>query len=806
MTSPRRFSLVLPLLSFACPSPDEGGGSTSDDPSAEAPGSDAALGNAPDPQAGAPNIGGGLRMATFNAQFLPSKFNAGTLEENGERLVERILAADYDFIALNEVFDEDLREILTSGLKGRYPHYVEYLDGDDLEDSGLALYSKFAFDPLPDPQFRTTPPDCRASGPTVQADPASGVPYEYDADCDNVAFLEYDDCHDHDCKAGKGVALVRLHHPLTDQSINVMFTHMQASYIPANHPDEEADLDDAKDWYFDRKAQLETAEKLLRGTVGDGRIADELVFFLGDFNIDGDLADDDLGNYTIYNTENLHEWLARFSDPASFFADVLHDAWAFENAPAAASGKFDRGITNVTAWGGKSDGARLDYILTKPEAGCAQHMTLARNLDWGAPYVETGMGPDGIGLGGVDELSDHVGVNLDWNVRTTACSPATAHVVDVDPGELGQEAGHLDQPGTMKWYRFDEAGTYSFDLQGPDGAEFRVYEGTDLTTPVVNYKKETTEVQFKDLFVGEQFRISSAPFYVRVYHPDRTQGDVEYSLLALRHDCLSMQTACALRPGEALPHALPADPLGGLGNEAWFELYTESTPNDLTQELRFFVQAIPDTASDGGFELELVDADGVSPIDSNKILEPAVGGLGLSIRSTETKNVKRYLKVVRMPPGTAPYPAQYNHFAIGWTTDLTILFGAAQGGQSLQLRCLAENDGVDLDYDDEMWLASASIGGTEVADKTFIGDFDDGNKAPMDGILNAPLHFTSADPLVVEFFEYDDGLNGGDDVYQHTIDALDPAIAGPLPQSFTFAPGGDGLYQFRYNLTHGFDE
>ena len=74
------------------------------------------------------------------------------------------------------------------------------------------------------------------------------------------------------------------------------------------------------------------------------------------------------------------------------------------------------------------------------------------------------------------------------------------------------------------------------------------------------------------------------------------------------------------------------------------------------------------------------------------------------------------------------------------------------------------------------------------------------------GILNAPLYFTTTDPLVVEFYEYDDGLNGGDDVHSHTIDALDPATAGPLPQSFTFAPGGSGLYQFRYNLTHGFDE
>jgi len=103
-------------------------------------------------------------------------------------------------------------------------------------------------------------------------------------------------------------------------------------------------------------------------------------------------------------------------------------------------------------------------------------------------------------------------------------------------------------------------------------------------------------------------------------------------------------------------------------------------------------------------------------------------------------------------------------------------------------------------------VASAEIGGTEVAGETFIGDFDDGNKAPMEGILNAPLHFTSADPLVVQFYEYDDGFNGDNDEYQRTIDALGPSTAGPLAQSFTFAPGGSGLYQLRYDLTHGFDD
>ncbi|MBK8716992.1 MAG: endonuclease/exonuclease/phosphatase family protein [Deltaproteobacteria bacterium] len=755
------------------------------------------------------NIGAGIRMATFNAQFLPSKFAAGTLEENGDHLVERIIAADYDFIVLNEVFDADLQEILTDGLAERYPYYVEYLDAGDLEDSGLALYSKFAFDPLPEPVFAIDPRDCEASGATIHVVPAdpNTVPYDYDQDCESVGFIEFDACNDDDCFASKGVGLVRLHHPVTGESINVLFTHTQASYIPAGHPHEQAEIADAKDWFSTRDAQLDDAERLLRGSIGDSAVDRELVFMLGDLNIDGDLVDPDYGdNYTVYNIENLHEWVYQFANAGSFFTDVLHDAWAFENAPVDPSGHFDRGITNVTAWGGQSDGARLDYILTKPSAGCAQHMTLARNLDWGAPYIETGMGPAGIGSGGTDEISDHVGVNLDWNVRTTACSPATAVLLDPAPGQLHQVTRTLDQPGTMKWFRFDEPGTYSFELQTSSGAEFRVYEAIDLTTPVVNYKAETTELHFRrDDFVGKEFRISSAPFYVRVFHPDRTQTNVEFTLRTVQHDCLTIDTACALRPGDALAHDLPANPTGGLGNEAWFELCTEATPQDLTQDLTFFVHGIRDTATDGGFQLELVDADGVA-IDSDEILEPASGGVGLAIRKYERHEIKQYLRLTRSPPMSAPYPSRYNHFAIGWTTDLSIFFGSAQGGQSLQLRCLEENDGVDLDYDDEMWLAFVKLGASEIVSATFIGDFDAGNKAPMDAMLGGPIYFTDADPLVLHFYEDDDFLNGDNDEYERSIATLDRATAGPVAETFVFEPGGSGLYQFRYNLTHGFDE
>jgi hypothetical protein len=762
---------------------------------------------------GTPNRGFGLRMATFNAQFLPSTLNAGTTEENGHRLVERIKAAGYDFIVLNEMFDEDLKEIVRSGLASTYPYYVEYLDADDLEDSGLGFYSKFPFASLPDPVHRIDPLDCRASGPLI---PVPGFPQaQYNKDCDRVAFLEFDDCNSDDCFASKGVGLVRLRDPVvSSRIINVLFTHMQASYAPAGYPQEFDDPDNARDQFFVRLAQLSDIETILFDTIGAEGFQQEEVFLLGDLNIDGDLADNVINDLDVLMVENLLEWGLAFDSSASFFTSEMIESWARENAPEEANGNYDRGITNVTAWGPNEDGARLDYIVRKDHVRtCAQHMTIAHNLRWGAPYTETGMGPDGIGHGGVEDLSDHYGLNLDYNLDRAKCSPVRALVVPTTPGDMAIETDELDIPGAMHWYRFETPGTYSFQFESPDGADYRVYEAVDLTTPVPQYKEEETVVDFPRFqFHGKQFRISKAPFYVRVFHPDRAKAGADYALIALRHDCGTIEQACALKPGEQRSHLMPANPTGGNGKEAWFELITEETPGDLLQDLSFHVTDIG-YAAQFAFKLEWRAEDGTTVIGADGETEPDTGGgppYHLRIDGSETEKKKFYLVVLRDVGNVVPpYPADFNAFRIRWETDLTILFGAAKGGQSIQLRCLEENDGADLDGDDEMYLTSATVKGVPVIPyplPQFIGDFDAGNKWPMEGMLDPPIHFTGADPLVLHFFEDDDFAAGDNDEYEHEIEPLFPGSAGPQERDFTFAPGGSGLYQFRYNVTHGFDD
>jgi hypothetical protein len=332
-----------------------------------------------------------------------------------------------------------------------------------------------------------------------------------------------------------------------------------------------------------------------------------------------------------------------------------------------------------------------------------------------------------------------------------------------------------------------------------------------MSTPVPQFKQEETVIEFggRTVFHGRQFRVSNAPFYVRVYHPERTRHDVAYSLRAIRHDCSTRQLACALKPGEKRAHTLPANPIGGAGNEAWFELYTEGTPGDLEQQLQFVASDIG-PAAQFSFRLGLYDANGV-PMAGDDLPE-ATPSEGFLLHTDLRERLKRkfYVSVSRdMGVAPPPYAPDFNAFSVRWETDLTIFFGGADGGQTVQLRCLEENDGFDLDGDDEMVLASATVGGVSVLDppiEYIIGDFDSGGQESMEGILSPPIYSTTAAPLVLHFYEDDDFASGGNDEATLTINALDAALAGPQQRALSFAPGASGLYQFRYNVTHGFDD
>ncbi len=754
------------------------------------------------------SVGDSVRFATQNTQFLPSFFAAGTSEENGRKLAKRILASGYDFIALNEVFDADLQELMVNELGGTFPYWVQYLDAADLEDSGLQIFSRFPFEPLPFDTYEISPLECVASDHGV----AQSIFNVGKADCEKVAFIEFDECEGDDCFSSKGAAYVRLRNPSNNDVYNVIWTHMQANYVPADYPNEKEDFVDAVDARDVRIAQMADIEKLLVATIGQSAVFDEDTFILGDLNIDGHLDAPDLG-FIGPNEVNIHEWNYHFDTAGSFYKEIVWDAWALENSPKDPSGNYDRGVTNASHWGGGGPGARLDYILrTWKSRKCAQHMSLTHNLRWsdsGGTFIETGMGPNGVGIGGVEDISDHFGINMDLNTHSTHCNPARAKVVTLPSnGNVGLQSGTLTKPGQIVWYRFDEAGTYSFQMTSPNGVDFRVYESTDMTTPAPSYKNEVTKFTTpRGLpFEGKEFRMSNAPFYVRVYHPNRMQTG-NYVLGAVKHDCGSQILACALAPGERVERKLQDTPPLNGADEEWFEIVTEQTPGDILQKLELQVRDIPSSPLNW-FKFRLLEDDGTTLVQKTSTPEAdPEGGRRLKIDETVTVKKKYYLQVQRLPAGPAPYPVEARSYTMHWTTDLTIFYGAGEGGQSIRMWCLEENDGFDLDGDDELYFEYAKIDGvTVVPGTTFIGDFDAGTKWPMEQILGGkPLYFAGTDDLRIRVYEEDGAAAGDDDEHTIIIPKLDRDTLGPVEDDQVFAPGGSGKYRFFYNVTHGFD-
>ena len=56
-----------------------------------------------------------------------------------------------DVVVFNEADNEDAKKILETGLKDMYPHFIVSFNGGsgDLNDGGLAIFSKFEFRELP---------------------------------------------------------------------------------------------------------------------------------------------------------------------------------------------------------------------------------------------------------------------------------------------------------------------------------------------------------------------------------------------------------------------------------------------------------------------------------------------------------------------------------------------------------------------------------------------------------------------------------------------------------------------------------
>ncbi|MCI5208722.1 MAG: hypothetical protein D3910_08000, partial [Candidatus Electrothrix sp. ATG2] len=560
-----------------------------------------------------------LRLMTYNLAVLATMNSNEDIFGKDDRIrvnmiADKILQKDHDVVVFQEVFHDDAKDELAKKLYSKYPYVVYKLDAADLDqDSGLMLFSRYPFAPLPKDTFK---------GDDVIAISSFSI-------WNDVAFIEFDDHQGYDSWANKGVGLVRIEIPCTDDRFTVVFTHLQATY--GKDSPWERDMSVAL-----RRIQLFDIQKIIKGTLTEEQIAKERLYLMGDLNINGNL----------FNMEQLawsgkSEWTERFNS-GGFFATVLKDSWAFQTSPD------DPGQTAGSGFpffpGGKEQGERLDYIFYNPSANtygrqlCRQHLRKAWELaddDGGHHYT------------------DHFAVEADTNIWAPRCNPLDPYVVNPQPDET--VSGHITYPGSMQWYRIEESGSYSIMINaGGSNVKFDVYKSDDLSRPVPNYHGEAGEN-------GLKFVMPEAPFYVRVFSPDRSwQGP--YSIKFHKHQGKAAWDSITLRPARLDTYKIPTMPLNP-ENAVWYDFRTDVSDNNKYPELQFSLKYL--NSSKFTFELRDVNQERLSESSDITVSPTPSSFHTLLMDRSDLPKGKYYLKV--LPQITNP---SGHEFSIEWRTTL----------------------------------------------------------------------------------------------------------------------------------------
>ncbi len=484
-----------------------------------------------------------LRVATYNGYLLSPIFRCGSLDTVmadclvqvaglSESWAEDVASAvienrgQIDVLALNEVWDEEARQILVDRLSPYYNVVVRKIDAPTLElqigytpppwfhinmageDSGLMLFAlkEYTVLPLPDGKHRW-------------GDASNEI---LEASTGDVAFVRYIDCAGIDCLSAKGAGLVRLQNGKEGPVYNVVFTHMQADYP-----------EDGENNAATRDGQFRSVETLIRDTLPNlaNRIPhSEQVILLGDLNVPQ------------LKQNPPEEWTRRFANAASFFGARLFDPWSTASSP------LDRTPTNI------NDRERLDYIIatrgslapaeTNSRWPCVQHVTVPVRF--------------------ANLQSDHNMVHADINRGFWHCNPASAYkvplpaaggaelVIENDAGPGTTDVTRLEYPGAMQWFEVhtDTDGTYSIGVNNPSEVLIDVFLPTDMTTPRAPYysQPKTLPTRFKRQPYSVHTYALPRHFYIRTRGSSRLLDKANYSLYIRRHACASKEDACILLP------------------------------------------------------------------------------------------------------------------------------------------------------------------------------------------------------------------------------------------------------------------
>ena len=485
-----------------------------------------------------------LRVLTYNTQMRSWGMEVGaqgdlfpedSTEERAKTIARRILESsqDYDIICLNEVFDEDAREVFKSELEAKYPNIVVKADVDNLglqiglvagggiaaiaalaipvvgwlaaagivvgavielldtkfEDSGLMIFSRLPFD--------TTPltPEMKAI-----VEPLGFT----QADFPIIQYVPYKDATGGDANAAKGVVYARF---ILDNGdpLHLLASHTQADATKS--PGLNAGV---------RDGQLAEVWELIERMVGPAPFTEEVVF-CGDLNIDGCFH-----RPNAIPSSAEQEWQDKFHGPASNFTLFLHDTWYYEQCPGFDSAGttllpdfFDRGVTSRNV-----NQERLDYFLRPlpfPNRLATQHIAIAWDI---AQEQNPAFSPRAY-------TSDHLPLRLDLNLDRPRASLVRAEQIPISTAHPDRDLHGVLIDGQMDWFRIDEPGAYGIRLDGdPDRVGFMVYGANDLSSPLSPFTILGDHPGGQDDPFGSRFVLPDPPFLIRVFLKKRdTEAD-----------------------------------------------------------------------------------------------------------------------------------------------------------------------------------------------------------------------------------------------------------------------------------------
>jgi endonuclease/exonuclease/phosphatase family metal-dependent hydrolase len=671
------------------------------------------------------------------------------------QIAERILNGgfEYDVIALNEVFHEDARDVLVSALSGTFPYHVEkspvadsplpgvlldLLPGPakdalewitpgavwDLEDSGLALFSRF---PIESTQFH------------LFAVGASGFP---------------------DYMASKGALYARIANPRTGLAFHVVAAHTH---------------EDKAEWADIRAAELEQMAALVNSRVSKVGLTLDNVIVLGDLNIAGNLKPSPwlVGEPPV--PEPGSEYALRFGPdaPPNFFSVDVHDTWLRHQ------GAKDPGGTTMNVDAPGLAGNRLDLILHNENDRLLvpQHLTLAYNLCSAAG----------------DRLSDHIGVNAEFN-------HAAPHATPRAPIVIGPKTTDKPVPGQIRfaraieWIRVDRGGTYCFGARPTNPhlpAELMridIYAATDLSRSLTPYHDlERTFVEGHYTFKTHVYVLADPPYYLRVRSTD-TDWTGPYAFFCHRNAGQSAEDAVVLDAwAKSDGTVMPTGPLNA-EDAVWHRFDLEVADSGEPQHLVL-------TADGGALKLpwtvELRGADETSVLDN----AVAVGGTA-RLEWAEPGPGARYALVARNDPSFT----SVNCYA-GWTTDLTILHGGVDAAGApiseaamMIVHCVDETDPEWGGADNIM--VSITADGTSILSMAGVGRFDGGDYGPIESLM-PPGGVRYLAETTFQLFEGDTGPDDPSPV--QSLGPLEDVRACGELVGFDFE---GGLYKLSVNRSH----